>query len=500
MSGKRTPAVSGPIVAVGFALVVVAAWIGAANVSQGGNPLGGNFGGQFGGNFGGNLGGQFGGGGFFNNVGGVAVDADGVVRDVRRQVHEDLARLRAKDKQGLFSARVPDEFDGELQLRKFSLRQMQEAIWKVRLDRDGPKTIDQDIMYMGGLQRIQYVFVYPEDRDIVLAGPGEGWKIDENNNVVGKTTGQPVLHLTDFIEAIRSVMRPDAQPMTCSIDPTREGQLNFNKVVAALQQGTTSPKPEVVARRIEDALGMQNVTFTGVDTAGRFALSMVVADYQMKRLAMGFEKSPVRGMTSYLDLIGSRIPKNTMPRWWLEPDYDALLTDGEGLAWELRGRGVKCLTEDEKLNADGSREATGKANTIAKKWADSMTDNYEELCDHYTSLGQLRNCMDLAVVAALISSEDLHTKAGIELDHFKGGNGLEVLIDPKITTMHKLPVPKKIPSQVSYRKKRRALVLTASGGVSINPWAIVKNREKTDKLSGPRDDAIAPAGAGWCWN
>ncbi|MFP6613357.1 MAG: hypothetical protein VB835_13695, partial [Pirellulales bacterium] len=77
MSGKRTPAVSGPIVAVGFALVVVAAWIGAANVSQGGNPLGGNFGGQFGGNMGGNFGG---GGGFFNNVGGVAVDADGVVR------------------------------------------------------------------------------------------------------------------------------------------------------------------------------------------------------------------------------------------------------------------------------------------------------------------------------------------------------------------------------------------------------------------------------------
>jgi hypothetical protein len=497
MSNKSAPAVNGPIVAVGFGLVIVAAWIGAAS----GGFVPHNFGvGPLGaGNFGGGLGG----GGFFNNVGGVSVDADGVVRDVQRQVREDLVKLRAKDKDGRLAAKVPQDFDGKLQLRKFSLRQMQEAIWKVRLKGGGPRTVEQDIKYMGGLQRIQYIFVYPEDRDIVLAGPGEGWKIDENNNVVGKTTGQPVLHLTDFIEALRSIMGPNAQPMTCSIDPTREGQLNLNKVVAALQQESKrdrSPNPKAVSKRIEEALGMQAVTYTGVDPSSSFALTMVAADYQMKRLAMGFEESPVRGMKSYLDLIGSRVPKNMMPRWWLEPDYDALLTDGNGLAWELRGRGVKCMTEDELLNSDGTRKSTGKVNSTAKKWADSMTANYDELCGHYTSLAHLRNCMDLAVVAALISSEDLHTKAGLELDHFKGGDGLEVLIDPENTTVHKLPVPKMIPSQVSYRATRRGLVLTASGGVSINPWAIVKKREKTDKLSGPRDDAIAPAGAAWCWN
>ena len=54
---------------------------------------------------------------------------------------------------------------------------------------------------------------------------------------------------------------------------------------------------------------------------------------------MGHDKAPIPGLPSFLSLIKSVRNKNMMPRWWLEDNYEALLTDGDGLAWELRGTG-----------------------------------------------------------------------------------------------------------------------------------------------------------------
>ncbi len=36
-----------------------------------------------------------------------------------------------------------------------------------------------------------------------------------------------------------------------------------------------------------------------------------------------------------------------MQRWWLEPNYDALLVSPDGLAFELRGASVKAITEED---------------------------------------------------------------------------------------------------------------------------------------------------------
>ena len=101
-----------------------------------------------------------------------------------------------------------------------------------------------------------------------------------------------------------------------------------------------------------------------------------------------------------------------MPRWWLAADYDSLLTDPAGLSWELQKASVKAMTEDEFISANGQRKATGHANPTAQKWADNMTAHYDELSAKDSIFGQLRNCMDLAVVTALISKENLTEKCG----------------------------------------------------------------------------------------
>ncbi len=88
------------------------------------------------------------------------------------------------------------------ELRKVSLRRLEEAIAECKTNN---KPLPDEIKYLAGMQRIRYVFVYPELQDIVIAGPGEGWKINEQGEVVGKTTGKPVLLLDDLLVALREL-------------------------------------------------------------------------------------------------------------------------------------------------------------------------------------------------------------------------------------------------------------------------------------------------------
>ena len=106
-------------------------------------------------------------------------------------------------------------------MRKISLRALEAACQHFLTENSGK--LPDEIKYLGGLQRIQYVFVYPEQNDIVLAGPAEGWKIDEAGNVVGVTTGRPVLQLDDLLVALRTVSSARQGAISCSINPTAEG-------------------------------------------------------------------------------------------------------------------------------------------------------------------------------------------------------------------------------------------------------------------------------------
>ena len=88
-------------------------------------------------------------------------------------------------------------------MRKVSLRQLEAAIAE---HRKNGTPISDDMRYLAGMQRIQYVFVYPEHNDIVLAGPGEGWKLNDagRSRRHHDRTG-PVLLLDDLLVAFRSV-------------------------------------------------------------------------------------------------------------------------------------------------------------------------------------------------------------------------------------------------------------------------------------------------------
>lgn len=418
-------------------------------------------------------------------VGGVSIDAGGVVSrsDVDAAGLLREARLKALTPIGR-------ELAADSKLRKISLRGLTAELDRRRR---GNQQLTGDLQNLAGLTRIQYVFIDPEKHDVVLAGPAEAWKVDDQATVVGRTSGRPVLQLDDLLVALRAARQQQKSGglITCSIDPTKEGLVRYARALAA--PGNQSSQAGVA--RLAAALGPQQVTLTGVAPGTHFARVLVAADFMMKRLGMNFEPAPIDGLPSYLEMLQDPavpLPKNAMPRWWMAAKYEPLLKDETGLAWELRGPGVQTLAEDGRQGARGAVIPVKSSGvSLTKKWAEAMTARYEALAAKMPIFAELRNCMDLAVIAALLRKEDLPARAGCDLGP---------LFDDKQFAVAEHHVPKTIDSQASLVQKGRQTIISVSGGVELDPWSVLQRAERGPDLGAVRTQAIASRPQRWWWD
>jgi hypothetical protein len=413
------------------------------------------------------------------SVGGVFINAEGVVFNATVAQSTDLRDFL---KQAMHEQ--PADLKTPTELRKVSLRQLDEALAE---SLGSGKPLSEEMQYLAGLQNIRYVLVYPEARDVVLVGYAEGWTVNAQGFVVGQTTGKPVLLLDDLIVALRAARRGAGGAISCSIDPTESG-------LATLRQyaGTLRNINDLSVERVERSLGDQKISITGVPPTSHFARVLVAADYKMKRLGMKLDASPVKGLPSYIDLVsgGGRGMQDMTPRWWLTPKFSPLLTDADGLAWEMPRTSVVTMTEDTLFAADGSKSQTGKVSTAGQRWAAMMTDKYDELAKKEPIFAELRNCMDLAVVATLMAKERLADRAGCSLS---------VLDDPTQLAAEEYSVPRTTPTKANVTKKGSSYVVSASGGVEIHPGEAFERRETISTLSPIRSDA-AIEHSHWWWN
>lgn len=422
--------------------------------------------------------------GNYNNrsVGGISIDPSGLLQNA---VRDDLLALaRARQEAG---EQVPADLSASVPLRKVSLRGLEQAVAE---SLKSGKPLPDAVKYLAGLQRIEYIFVYPEQQDIVLAGPAEGWKVDARGNVVGAANGRPVMLLDDLLVALRSAQAAARGGISCSIDPSPEGLARLHK---SLNNLVRSGDPQQAMNEIEQTLGPQTISVAGVPADSHFGRVLVAADYRMKRIAMGFEPSPVRGLPSFLQMFGgSRGTGSLLPRWWLEPRYEAVLRDADGLAWNLRGASVKAMTEEDFINAQGQKEHSGKPHPLAQKWADMMTEKYGELAVAEPVFGQLQNCVDLAVVAAVVVKERLGEKAGLSMP---------VLLDDQSLKTEAFIAPKTVATKASVLKKSGGWVISASGGVLIPSWSIADTARKSDDCSAVRaKTSYKTSATAWYWN
>ncbi len=80
------------------------------------------------------------------------------------------------------------------------------------------------------------------------------------------------------------------------------------------------------------------------------------------------------------------------------------------------------MTEQDIVAADGTVKGAGTIDKLAQLWATKMTESFNELSREMPVFADLRNIMDLTVVATLITQERLAERAGLDLGGFERTN------------------------------------------------------------------------------
>ena len=340
---------------------------------------------------------------------GVVVDADGVLRVQR--VADPTGALQRQRIQAARAA-LNAELQAKSPMRKVSLTRLEKAI-DAQLANDRKPT--QEMRYLAGLTRVQYVFFYPETGDIVIAGPAEGWVEDLAGRVRGMQSGRPVVELQDLVVALRT-FAPDKErdvAIGCSIDPTQEGLARMQQFLRTIGSTATPAQTQLIVQGLRTSLGMQNVRIMGVPANTHFAQVMVEADYRMKLIGIGLERPAVK-MASYVDNASpAAVSRNALQRWYFTPDYNCVRVSEDDLAMELVGNGVKLIGEDEVVGRDGQRAvAGGGGDRASRAFVHGFTQKYGEIAERTPVYAQLRNLIDLAIAAAFIRQQDYYGKAG----------------------------------------------------------------------------------------
>jgi hypothetical protein len=228
---------------------------------------------------------------------------------------------------------------------------------------------------------------------------------------------------------------------------------------------------------------------------------LVAADFTMKRLGMNIEPAPIEGLPSYLDLLSRGGPgsphrtapaRGTAPRWWLAPRYEAIARDDDGLAWQLGPTSVQTLTEEGFVGRGGAIVAAKAAKgSAAQEWAEAMTAGYDKLAVELPIFAELRSCMELAVVGALFTNQNLPARAGCDLN---------LLHDERRLAVAEFHVPKSIASRASLVRNGRETIVSVSGGVEIDSWEVLKQPEVRPELAASRKQLASAKPAHWWWD
>lgn len=378
-------------------------------------------------------------------TGGVYIDAEGMVRHTKRDLvaAARAAKLRAmKDKADptLVYISVP--------------RMLEDA----RKRQAAGEAIPDDVRFLRGMTKLQYIFVDTDTRDLVIAGPSE--KLDKTNprRPAGVRTGRPALQLDDLVMAFR-LAGPTAKKrgFGCSIDMPAGAQEAVNRIMGGPKTDRTKRLADLA-----EAVGPQTVRVINVAVDTRFATTCVEADYALKRLAIGLDRTPVPGVRYPMGRGGAQFT-----RWWFAgTDAPALAADTTGTTFEIVAPTLALVTA-----ADAN--SRGK-NAVAEQYAQRFTAKIDAFAAAVPEIADLWNLTDLALLAALVKSERIDRKIGWDMKSIAGY---------KVTTV---TAPKTADTLVN-----RASSTYAVGGVWVEPAGLL--RRVSDALSVPK---AAPIGEG----
>ncbi|HIN54350.1 MAG TPA: hypothetical protein EYM79_08560, partial [Planctomycetes bacterium] len=180
--------------------------------------------------------------------GGIYIDRDGLV--VRFDVNNsaELQVIRRDQFDGMFSEHGQDVRE-ESSLRKVSLVRLQRELELLRV-----QGLDADVAMknLAGIYKIQYVLVYPESGDIVIAGPAGHWNADADGRIVHHRTRRPTVKLDHLVELLRNAFSNDPT-LGCSITPRANNLLKTQQYLK-----NAAGKPIVVGRTEQWLSGLRD--------------------------------------------------------------------------------------------------------------------------------------------------------------------------------------------------------------------------------------------------
>jgi len=402
---------------------------------------------------------------------GVVVDAAGVL-SVKTFADPTGALTRRR----LMEAKAA--LDGDLarpsDMRKLSLTRLEAAVARSIERGEG---IPDEMKNLAGLTKIQYVFFYPETKDIVIAGPAEGYFQDLSGRAVGIVSGQSILQLEDLVVALRA-FGPDGRrtgQIGCSIDPTPEGLQRMQQFLARIGGRATPRDTQFIVNGLRESLGKQNVRVEGVSPETHFAQVMVEADYRMKLIGIGLERPEAR-IPSYVSKANpASIARNALLRWYFVPNYECVRVSEDEAAMELVGDGVKLVGADELVKDGGVRVASGAVDRAGLAFVHTFTEQYPHLARTSPVFGQLKNLIDMAITAAFIQDRDWYGRAGWNMRFFG---------DERAFPVAKHTAPKQVDSAVNAIWKGHTLMTPIGGGVEINARRALESEKMLDDEDG----------------
>lgn len=427
---------------------------------------------------------------------GVRVDPQGLlVRLTREEQKSRLKSLGLKARK----ADINTDMAKESSLRLVSLTRLEKEVAKRIAD---GKPVLETMKQMAGISKIQYIFVYPEENEVVIGGPAEGWKYNENGQPVGATSGRPTLQLDDFVTVLRTFSQGGEGIYNCLIVPREEGLKNIKEFAESSQAKGALNASSVGGwvAQLQKKLGLQDIQVNGIPVDSRVARVIVEADYRMKLIGIGrldggsnipdyFELMKQTGQTSSQSIDALR--------WWMSPKVEAVNHSPERNVFEIQGASVLCQSENELITDDGKRVHTGKSEATNRLFAENFTKNYADLAAQDLVFADLQNVFDLSLVAAIVEHERLADRAGWNLGSFaRTGEYRPASFAPAETVM----------SVVNHRVfNGKDIVVQVAGGVRgdfismLKDSSIVKEVSRLANLSSRGQAGELPEGR-WWWD
>lgn len=426
-------------------------------------------------------GGGIGGGNNQNQFpGGILINPEGVIGSLQSQ--KVNPRLEQKRLRLLADRNLPTSLVQPSELRFVSLAGINAAC---REAIESGHEIPQHVRYLGGITQIRYLIAAPENGDILLAGPAEGFAALQGGRMVGTETGRPVLVLDDLLTMLRLPNMNTSLGCSFDPDPSRLAQAQ------AWNKANSSPASAPVARQrffqMANVLGNWNITTFGLPETSHAAVTTVEADYQLKRITLGLDRPGIRGFLSHLDM--ARPGENTMRRWWFAPRYKVIEQSTDGLMFQLKGPRLQLLSQEELVDTQGNRSDAAFTEVSAERYTKQFNKHITELCKRVPSFAAIQNIFDIAVVAAIIRKHDLVASTGI---------AIETLTDAEAMPLQSYTVPTEVPSLANVKAASRGLLIgLIGGGVTIVPNRVISRSNEIPTAEIPEVPALRNSSAFW---